>query len=143
MSEDTKATILIVDNHREIVQLLEDEVSVLGDFHTVSALSGIEALEKVEKFSPDLILMDIMLGDMEATELCRAIKSLKNASHIPVVAITTIEKIKVKRREDVIGSGLDEYSTEPFTLGSLKDILDRYLGRTHTNGSNVVMQPAC
>ena len=143
MSEGPHATILIVDNHKEIVQLLEDEVSVLGNFRTVSALSGIEALEKVERFSPDLILIDIMLGDMDAAELCRVIKSRKNASHIPVVAITTIEKIRVKRHEDVMKSGLDEFSTEPFTLGLLKDILDRYLGRTHMSGQNLVLQPAC
>ena len=69
----TKPKILVVDDEQSNVDLLETYLS--PDYDVVTAFNGKEALVKVEKTSPDLILLDIVMPGMSGFEVCRKLKS--------------------------------------------------------------------
>ena len=127
MPDKAPATILIVDDDQEILTILKDYVSFMGDFRIVLASSGIEALERVEAISPDLILLDIMMDGMEGTEVCRLLKSNERTAHIPVIAATVIHKIHQVRYEEIMASGVDDYVEKPFNFEILEGTIKRHL----------------
>ncbi len=127
MAEEPEASILIVDDDRDIAGLLEETVSIMGNYRIVTALSGKECLEIMQGDLPDLVLLDIMMRDMDGTEVCRAIKKDERTSHIPVIAVTVIQKVHVIRYREIMASGVDEYVEKPFEFEELEEIIKRHL----------------
>ena len=67
----TRSRILIVDDEPFNVDYLEQELADL-DYETITAVNGVDALDKVRSESPDLILLDIMMPVMDGFEVLRA-----------------------------------------------------------------------
>ncbi len=120
-------TILIVDDDEDIMELLENGISPMGDYRIVTASSGSEALEIIENDPPDLIFLDIMMKDMDGTQVCRIIKGNEKTAHIPVIALTIIHKADRHRYNAIMEAGVDEYMTKPFSFEELKGLIERYL----------------
>ncbi len=127
-------TILIVDDDVDTVDMINDGISAIGGYRTDTALSGNEALEKVKRNPPDLILLDIMLKDIDGTVVCRAIKGNRKTSHIPVIALTVIRKDAKERYKAIIDAGVDEHISKPFSFMDLETAIERHL----KNGSHTV-----
>ncbi len=106
-----KAHILIVDDTPQNIQILgkglRDE-----NYSIAVASSGKEALKAVEKFLPDLILLDIMMPEMDGFETCRRLKRDPKTEHIPVIFLTALADADslVKGFE----YGAIDYITKPF-----------------------------
>ena len=81
--------ILVVDDVQSNVLLLKALLGREG-FNIIYAMNGTEALEKVKDESPDLILLDVMMPDMDGYEVCRRLKSDPLTSNIAVVFITAM-----------------------------------------------------
>ena len=105
--------ILVVDDKRNVQVLLSDFLSS-QDFEVLTASDGREALDAVRDGSPDLILLDIMMPNMDGYQF---ISQLRRTSSIPVIMITA------KQQEaDLIKGfdlGADDYITKPFRLREL------------------------
>jgi DNA-binding response OmpR family regulator len=105
--------ILVVDDTRNVQVLLSDFLSS-QDYDVLSASDGREALEVARESSPDLILLDIMMPNMDGYQF---IGQLRRASAVPVIMITA------KQQEaDVIRGfelGADDYIIKPFRLREL------------------------
>ncbi len=83
---EQKQTILVVDDDEYIRELMS---VLLAEFGAVElAESGLEALQKVESLSPDLIVLDVQMPDMDGYETCKRLKANEKTSAIPVVFIT-------------------------------------------------------
>jgi DNA-binding response OmpR family regulator len=117
------ATILVVDDERNIVQLVRLYLSKEG-FRVESASSGREALEKVQPVRPDLVLLDLMLPEMDGWEVCRR---LRKQGDLPIIMVTA-------RDDDVdkivgLELGADDYLTKPFNprelVARIKAVLRR------------------
>jgi len=81
-------TILIVDDTRENVELLEAILS--SDYMIRTASRGGEALEVARETLPDLILLDIMMPEMNGYDVCRALKADEATKRIPVIFVTAL-----------------------------------------------------
>ena len=79
--------ILIVDDEEHIVELLKYNIEAAG-YETITASNGAEALEKVEKEKPDLILLDLMLPVINGIEVAKEIKNKSNLSDISIIMLT-------------------------------------------------------
>ena len=102
--------VLVVDDLEQNVKLLEVKLS--GEYYTVfTAYSGIEALEKVKDTSPDIILLDVMMPELDGFETCKRLKSDPETAHIPVVMITALSDIE--DRIQGLNSGADDFLTKP------------------------------
>ena len=108
-----KRKILVVDDTRNVQVLISDFLSG-QDFEVLTAGDGREALEVVHQSSPDLILLDIMMPNMDGYQF---ISHLRRESSVPVIMITA------KQQEaDIIRGfdlGADDYITKPFRLREL------------------------
>ncbi len=85
-----KATILIVEDSRDIAEPLADAFR-LDDFEVLHAVNAVQALQITSEHRPNLILMDIQLPDMDGLAVARTLKSDPTVKHIPIVAMTAYD----------------------------------------------------
>lgn len=109
----TRQRILIVDDERDIVQVLEFALKQAG-FETVTAGDAGQALARVREAQPDLVILDLMLPDMPGTEVCRQLKSSPRTAGVPVIMLTA----RGDEVDRVVGFelGADDYITKPFSV---------------------------
>jgi two-component system, cell cycle response regulator len=105
------ATILIVDDEPFNVDALEQELADLG-YATVSAANGREALTKVAQASPDLILLDIMMPEMDGFEVLTQLKARESYRDIPVIIISALTDLSNVVKG--IKLGAEDYLPKPF-----------------------------
>jgi DNA-binding response OmpR family regulator len=108
---DRPAKILIVDDEEQNLDLIKE---VLIDVHCVvaKARDGIEALDKFEKFQPDLVLLDVMLPRLSGLEVCARLKRDPNTRAVPVIILTSLDELQAHR--DACQSGADDFLRKPF-----------------------------
>lgn len=104
--------ILVVDDEEDILNLLSYNLEKAG-FNVVTAEDGPEALELAVRESPDLILLDIMLPNMEGTEVLKRLKADAITEGTPVIMLTA----KGEEIDRIVGFelGADDYITKPFS----------------------------
>lgn len=126
-------TILLVDDDAALLEVVTIMLSQEG-YRVVTATDGTEALEAVDRETPDLVILDIMMPQMSGFEVCRKIRA---DSEIPIVMLTA----KSQSVDKVVGLelGADDYITKPFDtkelLARIKAILRR-LDRQVDGGGN-------
>ena len=104
------ARVLVVDDILPNVKLLEAKLS--SEYYDVlTATSGEEALMRVEKDSPDLVLLDVMMPGMDGFEVCRRIKNNPLVAHIPVVMVTALTDAQDRVRG--LEAGADDFLSKP------------------------------
>ena len=79
--------ILVVDDETYIVELVKFNLEKEG-FKVIVAYDGVSALEQVKAESPDLIVLDIMLPNMDGLEVCHTLKQDENFNSIPIIMLT-------------------------------------------------------
>ena len=104
------ARVLVVDDVPPNVKLLEAKLTS-EYFDVISATSGEEALEAIEKTPPDIVLLDVMMPGMDGFEVCRRIKGNPRTAHIPVVMVTALDH--PKDRVTGLEAGADDFLTKP------------------------------
>jgi len=102
--------VLVVDDNAQNLELLVAYLDALP-CEVVAAADGIEALEKVGREDPDLILLDIMMPRMSGFEVCRKIKSDPQTRDIPIIMVTALNELGDIERG--VESGTDDFITKP------------------------------
>ena len=108
--------ILVVDDTAVNVKLLADLLGVKG-YAVVTAASGKEALEKVEREKPDLVLLDVMMPGMTGYEVCRLLRQNPATAMLPVVMVTALDP--GQERVKGIEAGADDFLTKPINQPEL------------------------
>ncbi|MDH5752843.1 MAG: response regulator [Deltaproteobacteria bacterium] len=115
---EKKPRVLAVDDQPANLQVIRN---ILKDEYSLSfAKNGQKALEVAEKHSPDLIVLDVMMPEMDGFEACRRLKEMESTRDIPVVFVTALDS-----REDIrrgLGLGAFYYLTKPVDAESLRTI---------------------
>lgn len=120
-----KRKILVVEDENAIRFLLRENLEYEG-YEVLEAENGLIALEIVEKSSPDLILLDLMLPQMSGMEVCKRLRSTGNV--VPVIMLTS----RGQQMDKVIGlkAGADDYITKPFDILELCARIEALLRRS-------------
>src|SRR5207245_2198003 len=108
--------ILVVDDMPVNVKLLADLLTVKG-YTVVTAASGAEALVKVEKEQPGLVLLDVMMPGMSGYDVCRKIRENPATAMLPVVMVTALDP--AQERVKGIEAGADDFLTKPINQPEL------------------------
>ena len=115
--------ILVVDDDKDILEIIEYVLADGG--YTVETLTdGHFLLDKVRDFKPNLIILDIMLGNMDGRELCRALKTNLETHAIPVVMISASHALK-----DINSPNHqpDAFVAKPFDIDALLECVQRQI----------------
>jgi two-component system KDP operon response regulator KdpE len=115
---------LVVEDDPNIVDLIRSNLSVRG-FDTVVSVDGTRALQLLETESPDIVLLDLMLPEVDGFELCRQIRERSTVAII-VVSARGGERDKVT----ALNMGADDYMTKPFSIEELLARITATLRRT-------------
>ena len=110
MSDATITTILVVDDVRENVRLLEAVLAPQG-YDVVAATDGPMALELVESMSPDLVLLDVVMPGMDGYEVCRRLRRSEATAVLPVIMVTASDG---PEKTMAIEAGADDFIQKPF-----------------------------
>jgi two-component system phosphate regulon response regulator PhoB len=105
-------TILVVDDERDIIDLLRYNLSQAG-FRVVSATEGRQAIDLARREKPDLIVLDLMLPVLPGTEVARVLKQDATTRAIPILMLTA----RGEEVDRVVGFelGADDYVVKPFS----------------------------
>ncbi|MGK7862942.1 PleD family two-component system response regulator [Falsiroseomonas sp. E2-1-a4] len=133
------ARILVVDDIAANLRLLE--IKLLNEYYEVAiAASGPEALTTVQRWMPDVVLLDVMMPGMDGYEVCRRMKAQPGTAHIPVVMITALTDPAERVRG--LEAGADDFLSKPVddatlfarlrALLRMKQVLDAWRLRAET-----------
>lgn len=123
-------TVLIVDDEPDVLDLLVYNLQKAG-YKTATARDGATALQRARDDVPSLIVLDLMLPQMDGTEVCRHLKADPKTAHIPIIMLTA----KAEEVDRVVGLelGADDYVTKPFSPREMalrvKGVLRRASGK--------------
>jgi two-component system, OmpR family, phosphate regulon response regulator PhoB len=109
-------TILIVEDEPDILRTVEYNFRQAG-FHVLTATRGRDGVRLAKAEAPDLVLLDLMLPDIDGTQVCRQLRSIPETQAIPVIMVTA----KGDELDRVVGFelGADDYVTKPFSMREL------------------------
>jgi len=137
--DKSKSLILIVEDNYDLRTFLLQ--SMRTEFRVMGAENGKEGFELAKKYTPDLIVSDIMMPVMDGLELCSRLKKEIHTCHIPVILLTA--KAMIEHWIEGLETGADEYIPKPFNLqileAKMKNLIEsrRKLKRMFSQGETV------
>jgi len=123
-SELSGTTVLIVDDQPQNLRLLSDFLAEHG-FDLMLTRSGAQALEKVQLATPDLVLLDVRMPDMDGFEVCRRLKDNPRTTGVPVIFMTAIDD--TAHKVEGFGLGAVDYITKPIQREELLARIQHHL----------------
>jgi len=113
MSAASGKNILIVEDERDVIDLLTLNLRRAGGFSLSTATDGVTGLQKAREEKPALIILDLMLPGISGLELCKILKSESQTRDIPILMLTA----KAEEIDRILGLefGADDYVTKPFS----------------------------
>jgi two-component system, OmpR family, KDP operon response regulator KdpE len=108
-----KANILVVDDEPQITRVLKTTLSSHG-YGTRTASDGDDALQVMKDWSPDLVITDLRMPNMDGLELCRRVRE---KSLIPIIVLSV--KGEERTKVEALDAGADDYVTKPFNVNEL------------------------
>lgn len=115
--------ILIVDDDPGVLATLE--VTLKGDYEVVSASNGLDALEKLEKVEPDIVIMDVAMPCLNGFDTAMSIRKNQRFRDMPIIFLTGSDDME--SREMGQGLGAVFYMTKPFSPSQLRDDIARHV----------------
>jgi len=120
----SKAKILLIDDHKTVLKLLEAILRIKG-YDLLYAESGSQGISMARQHTPDLILLDVMMPDLDGFKVCQYLKNQAETREIPVVFLTA------RGAEDDYdagrSAGADAFMTKPFQAMEVLNLVDRML----------------
>lgn len=123
-SPATKGNILLIDDLPQNLKLLTDLLSQLG-YVVRSAISGARGIKSAKLKSPDIILLDINMPEMNGYEVCETCKNDPDLCHIPILFISALDETFDKIKAFQVG-GVD-YITKPFQIEEVVARIESHL----------------
>jgi two-component system OmpR family response regulator len=127
--------LLVVDDEPTVRELLSATLRFAG-FTVASAATGGEALDAARDQTPDLVLLDVMLPDMDGFEVIRRLRELTRPA-VPVLFLTARDSAEDKINGLTLGG--DDYVTKPFNLEELIARIRAILRRTGAPGADAIV----
>jgi two-component system cell cycle response regulator DivK len=119
----TGEQILVVEDNEKNMKLFRDVLVATG-YRTLEATTGGEAVDLASEHTPDLVLMDIQLPDLDGVEALRRLRADERTASIPVLALTA--QAMQGDRERFLAAGFDGYLSKPVNIAEFVATVKRY-----------------
>ena len=127
----SKKRILIVDDDVDALKLIEDILANEG-YDLIPVSNATEAGLKAAQMSPDLILLDFLMPEINGFDVCKALRENELTRSIPIMAVTCLNK--EEDIEQIFECGADEYLAKPFKMEQLQEKVHDLIGKGRTVG---------
>ncbi|NPA93044.1 MAG: response regulator transcription factor [Chloroflexi bacterium] len=138
MANQNKATVLVVDDAKSLREFVRRNLDVRG-YRVVTAVNGVDALEKFQAHDIDLVILDLIMPQMDGLEV---IKQLRLISNVPIIVLSALGEETTKIQ--ALNRGADDYLTKPFGVGELlarvQAVLRRAQPTTSTTQPTVIVR---
>ncbi len=115
--ESGKRKVLVVDDDKELVELLVTVLESDGRFETRSVNNGFDAGMMVKEYRPDLILLDVMLPDINGKDVCVRVRGDKSLEAVKILCVSGI--VEEDKIEELRKAGANEFLSKPFDMDKL------------------------
>ncbi len=133
LQDNLKKTVAVVDDDPSVGLLVSVILKNL-EYNVLTFLKGKDFLLHIANQPlPNLILLDLRLGDIDGYEICKKIRENPLTSSIPIIVITGVDEIDAKIK--MIETGADDYLNKPFDVRELKVRINRLLKRKERDSS--------
>ena len=120
-------TVLVVDDYDDVRSVTRQALESFG-YRVVEASSGAEAVRVAQEHSPDIILMDLSMPNMDGFATIHQLRRLLGLRDVPVIAVSAHTAREI--RDDAIAAGCRDFITKPVQLEKLKSAIERNLATT-------------
>ncbi|MFK7759186.1 MAG: response regulator [Phycisphaerales bacterium] len=127
MTSTQSLHILIVDDEPDLRELIQYNLTQQGHQPSVAA-DGIAALNHVQEHTPDLIILDVMMPELNGIEVAKRLRSQDRTRSIPIIMLTA--KTQEAHELEGLGAGADDYITKPFSMPILIARIESLARRT-------------
>ena len=129
-----RARVLVVEDERDIADLIKHALERGGDIDVEIASSGDAALKAAAAQPPDLILLDLNLPVISGLEVCRLLRGRPATKHVPIIMLTA--RTSENDRVTGLDVGADDYVTKPFSTRELAARVRAALRRRRGDGDS-------
>lgn len=119
-----RATILVVDDDAMIRNLLRLMLEPMG-FQVIEAHNGFDALEKVTRNRPDVLILNVMMPGLDGISVCEMIRSAEKTSTLPIIILSGQAHLTAMTRG--LRAGATRYLTKPMSRRTLIETLEEIL----------------
>jgi excisionase family DNA binding protein len=120
-----KTKILVVDDDPEIVELFVDVLERDGRFEIRTAATGYDAGMITQEFSPDLIILDYMLPDINGNVVCQTIRQKPEFENTKIIIVSGV--VNQDEINELLKAGADEFVKKPFNIEKLIERIGQLL----------------
>jgi excisionase family DNA binding protein len=117
--ESGKRKALIVDDDRELVELIRDVLEGDGRFEVRTVNNGFDAGMMVKEYRPDIIVLDVMLPDINGREVCQRVRSDSTLDGTKIICISGM--VEADKVDDLKAAGANDFIQKPFEVEMLLD----------------------
>ncbi len=125
MNTPAPKKILVVDDETFMHIFMKHHLTRAG-YEVLAARDGREGLDQAARESPDLIVMDVMMDEMDGLSALRELKNAEATRGVPVIMITTSATALTRRESEASGAAV--FLTKPFSPTQLLEEIKRLLG---------------
>jgi two-component system cell cycle response regulator DivK len=123
---EVKGTILYVEDNPDN-RLLVKRILTAENYKLLEATNAVQAINLLETTTPDLILMDINMPDMDGYTLTTRIRSMSGLERVPILALTA--NVMRGDKEKTLEAGCDGYIQKPLDVDQLIREIEKFLAR--------------
>jgi two-component system KDP operon response regulator KdpE len=127
---DHPVKILLVDDEAQITRVLRTALATQGYSLRIAA-NGVEGMQAVHEWKPDVVITDVSMPEMNGVELCREIRTV---SQVPIIVLSVRNQDHMK--VEALDAGADDYVTKPFSIQELQARVRAQLRRTKAAGED-------
>mgnify|MGYP001415228427 CR=1 FL=1 len=129
--------IAIIEDNVDIIGFIKEFLKNAGDFDVIGHTSGIEGVKSIQNNKPDLVIVDLELGDLRGETICTELRKSYSDQELPIIILTG-----EKSYESVVtclNSGADDYITKPFNADELLARINARLRSTQNTPSKSIL----
>jgi twitching motility two-component system response regulator PilG len=128
------------DEERPLIACIDDSQTVQNSvkltleaqgYEVIGLLKPAQAMTKLIRTHPMLILMDISMPDINGYELCQLLRKSPNFKHVPILMLSSRDGLFDKLKAKMVGA--DDYMTKPFTPTDLVNLVNKYISQALVN----------
>lgn len=135
------SNVLVIEDNNDMRHFIREQLE--GNYGIIEAVNGKEGLKMAQKQSPDLIVTDLMMPQMDGITLTKKLKTDITTSHIPVIMLTA--KAGLENKLEGLETGADEYLTKPFNARELqlraKNLIESRQQLRERFANNISLEP--